>query len=251
MTRLGGEVIATVVVCSGSDPELESICDRLITDRYSPLPAATAQAAARLCRYGGADALILDLGLPRETGLTFFRERTERERFPDIGVLALMDNDDNPAVLMNDPALAVDDRLKRPFALDDLCRRLETILRRRHSRADVVIRLGELLVDPARHTVMVGERKVHLARKEFLLLRVLASDPTRVFSKDELLWSVWGLRQTSGQTRTLDSHASRLRRKLDPEGRRLVANSWGIGYRLIDSMDDAVSACDDTKGEDR
>jgi DNA-binding response OmpR family regulator len=65
------------------------------------------------------------------------------------------------------------------------------------------------------------------------LLRQLASEPTRVFSKEELLREVWGFR-SMGRTRTLDSHASRLRRKLDPEGARFVVNCWGLGYRLIE-----------------
>jgi DNA-binding response OmpR family regulator len=74
---------------------------------------------------------------------------------------------------------------------------------------------------------------VTLAKKEFALLQVLASDPTRVFSKEELLQAAWGFR-SSTRTRTLDSHASRLRRKLDPDHRRYVVNVWGIGYRLLD-----------------
>jgi Transcriptional regulatory protein, C terminal len=71
------------------------------------------------------------------------------------------------------------------------------------------------------------------AHKEFSLLRALAADPTRVFTKEELLRDVWGFR-SMGRTRTLDSHASRLRRKLDPEDGRYVINHWGVGYRLID-----------------
>jgi DNA-binding response OmpR family regulator len=62
---------------------------------------------------------------------------------------------------------------------------------------------------------------------------VLASDPTRVYTKEELLDTIWAYRGPS-KTRTLDSHASRLRRKLDPEHGRFVINCWGIGYRLID-----------------
>jgi len=71
------------------------------------------------------------------------------------------------------------------------------------------------------------------ANKEFSLLRALAAEPTRVFTKAELLRDVWGFRST-GRTRTLDSHASRLRRKLDPECGRYVVNCWGVGYRLLD-----------------
>ena len=66
-----------------------------------------------------------------------------------------------------------------------------------------------------------------------MLLRTLASEPTRVFSKQELLRDVWGFKSL-GKTRTLDSHASRLRRKLDPEGCRFIVNVWGVGYRLIE-----------------
>ena len=82
-------------------------------------------------------------------------------------------------------------------------------------------------------SALVQQREVELANKEFSLLRALAAEPSRVFSKEELLRDVWGYRSL-GRTRTLDSHASRLRRKLDPEHCRYVVNCWGVGYRLID-----------------
>jgi DNA-binding response OmpR family regulator len=107
------------------------------------------------------------------------------------------------------------------------------VLRRRASRREGPIRVGEMIVDPLRRRVTIAEREVALAKKEFTLLRVLAGDPTRVFSKEELLRDVWGY-SNPGKTRTLDSHASRLRRKLDPEHSRYVVNCWGIGYRLLD-----------------
>jgi DNA-binding response OmpR family regulator len=93
--------------------------------------------------------------------------------------------------------------------------------------------VGDIAIDTARRRVCVDGREVVLSDKEFLLLRVLASDPIRVFSKKELLEEVWGYR-TEARIRTLDSHASRLRRKLDPESCRYVINCWGVGYRLLD-----------------
>jgi DNA-binding response OmpR family regulator len=93
--------------------------------------------------------------------------------------------------------------------------------------------VGDLVIDPVRHRVTVGERVVPLSKKEFALLRALAANPTRVYTKEELLKDIWAYKGNS-KTRTLDSHASRLRRKLDPEGGRFVFNCWGIGYRLID-----------------
>ena len=94
---------------------------------------------------------------------------------------------------------------------------------------------GELEVDPpSRHVTLRGTR-VELSQKEFALLRTLAAEPTRVFTKEELLRTVWGFR-SMGSTRTLDSHACRLRRKLAANGDRFVVNVWGVGYRLIDGL---------------
>jgi DNA-binding response OmpR family regulator len=239
MRRPGAEQIATVVVCTADEPLLDAICDHLIERRFAPLPAASASVASRLCRYGRADVLILDLALPDDSALDLLRERTEGQDFPGIGVLALVDGSERPRVAGDDPALTVDDCLRRPFGLEEVAHRLPAILRRRHGRHDAVVRIGELVVDPPRHKVTVGDREVHLANKEFTLLRVLASDPTRVFAKEELLRDVWGLRGPAATARTLDSHASRLRRKLDPERRRFVVNCWGIGYRLLGSLQDA------------
>ena len=80
--------------------------------------------------------------------------------------------------------------------------------------------------------------EIELSAKEFALLHALAGDPTRVFTKEELLRDVWGFK-LMGSTRTLDSHASRLRRKFAPAagGRRWVVNVWGVGYRLTDRAD--------------
>jgi DNA-binding response OmpR family regulator len=114
-----------------------------------------------------------------------------------------------------------------------LVARLAAVLRRRQGPREGPRRIGELVIDPATRSVRVGERSVELANKEFALLRALAADPTRVFTKEELLRDVWDFRSL-GRTRTLDSHASRLRRKLDPDHCRYVVNVWGVGYRLID-----------------
>lgn len=96
---------------------------------------------------------------------------------------------------------------------------------------------GPLTVDPDSRRATVGETSLQLARKEFALLLVLATQPDRVFTKEELLATIWGHTGLS-RTRTLDSHASRLRRKLRKAGAEgMVVNSWGIGYRLWDRTD--------------
>ena len=96
-------------------------------------------------------------------------------------------------------------------------------------------RIGALAIDHRAREAAVAGRPVKLAAKEFELLRCLASEPTRVFTKQELLRDVWGYR-AGEQSRTVDSHAARLRAKLTAAGpgRRLVINVWSVGYRLVD-----------------
>lgn len=128
-----------------------------------------------------------------------------------------------------------DDFLGRPATYLELRARLRAILRRcthvpRHAQ---LIEVGSLMIDTGAHMVTIDGDSVDLRRMEFELLVHLAREPERVFTKDELLRAVWEYR-SGGSTRTVDSHASRLRRKLAPDGaERWVVNVWGIGYRLI------------------
>jgi DNA-binding response OmpR family regulator len=229
--------IASVVVCEDDAITLDLLCDHLVADRFGVLPAPSASDALRLCRYNQPDLLLLDLSLPDASGLDVLREIREADgiesRFdPQLPVIVLTGRGAQTDRVRGLTAGA-DDYLTKPFNLEELRARIGAVLRRRASRRDGPCRVGELIVDPLHRRVTVGEREVPLARKEFALLRVLASDPTRVFSKEELLRDVWGYGSPS-RTRTLDSHASRLRRKLDPEHARYVVNCWGIGYRLLD-----------------
>lgn len=111
--------------------------------------------------------------------------------------------------------------------------RIQALLRRAEQTParTRLLKVGPLEVDPDRHAVRMHGRPVSLRRLEFELLAHLAADPERVFTKHELLRAVWGYR-SHGSTRTVDSHASRLRRKLEPHGSSWVINVWGVGYRL-------------------
>ena len=125
-----------------------------------------------------------------------------------------------------------DDVVSKPFSYPELRGRIRVLLRRAYEpRPTPVSRVGALTVNHRTREVRVGERQVALAAKEFELLQTLIADPTRVFTKEELLRTVWGYRTPS---RTVDSHASRLRRKLASPDRRLVIAVWGVGYRLCD-----------------
>jgi DNA-binding response OmpR family regulator len=127
-----------------------------------------------------------------------------------------------------------DDFVARPFHYDELVARIRAVLRRVSPTLSERLTAGEIAIDRATRRVNVCGNPVYLAAKEYELLVQLASDPCRVFTKEQLLREVWGFRSL-GRTRTLDSHASRLRRKLIHAGAGpCVVNVWGVGYRLLD-----------------
>ena len=229
--------IASLVVCEDDAVTLDLLCEHLAADRFGVMPAPSASDALRLCRYNHPDLLLLDLSLPDASGLDVLREIREADgidsRFdPRLPVIVLTGRSaDTDKVRGLDSG--ADEYLTKPFQYGELRARIGAVLRRRLHPQDGPSRVGDLIIDPVRRKVLVGEREVPLSKKEFALLRLLASDPTRVFAKEELLDAVWAYKGNQ-KTRTLDSHASRLRRKLDPEEGRFVINCWGIGYRLID-----------------
>ncbi len=126
-----------------------------------------------------------------------------------------------------------DDYVDRPFHYEELLARIQAVLRRTAPPPADGILIGELEVDFPTRSVRVGGRPVALSTKEYELVVKLASDPARVFTKEEILREVWGFRSV-GRTRTLDSHASRVRRKLAAVSETpYVLNVWGVGYRLM------------------
>jgi DNA-binding response OmpR family regulator len=126
-----------------------------------------------------------------------------------------------------------DDFVAEPLRYLELRARLRAQLRRRDARGRRWLQAGTLEIDRAGRTARLAGRRLALSRLEFELLTHLATDPERVFARDELLREVWGFR-APGATRTLDSHASRLRLKLGGDGPRWIANVRGVGYRLRD-----------------
>jgi len=147
----------------------------------------------------------------------------------EVPVILLGSQESDPVDRVRAFDRGCDDYLDRPFHYDELVARIRAVLRRAAPPESERVAAGEVEIDrPTRRVTVAGER-VLLPTKEYELLVKLASDPQRVFTKDELLREVWGFR-SHGRTRTLDSHASRLRRRL---GGDYVRNVWGVGYCLL------------------
>ena len=160
-------------------------------------------------------------------GLELCRRLRERDR--EVPVILLGSQESDPVDRVRAFDRGCDDYLDRPFHYDELVARIRAVLRRVAPPESEQMTAGEIEIDRPTRRVTVAGRRVVLPTKEYELLLKLASDPQRVFTKDELLRDVWGFR-SAGRTRTLDSHASRLRRRL---GGGYVRNVWGVGYCLL------------------
>jgi DNA-binding response OmpR family regulator len=157
-----------------------------------------------------------------------------RARHGDVPVIVLGEPESDAVDRVRALDRGCDDFLARPFVYEELLARIRAVLRRTLPAAHETRRAGPVAADLATRRVTVGGRPITLAGKEYELLLKLMTDPTKVFTKEQLLREVWGFRSL-GRTRTLDSHASRLRRKLAAAAPGpFVLNVWGVGYRLLD-----------------
>ncbi|MBV9049081.1 MAG: response regulator transcription factor, partial [Solirubrobacterales bacterium] len=214
------------------------LADNLSADGYELIEADCARDARRLMETRPVDLAIVDLGLPDRDGLELLREVRESDRLvgrvdPDLPLLVLTGRA-GELDRVRGFERGCDDYVTKPFSYPELLARVGALLRRNRRRPRVGrLRVGPLELDPLSRQVWLRGQQLELSKKEFALLRALASDPTRVFTREELLRGVWGYRALV-PTRTLDSHAHRLRRKLCVSGDRFLVNVWGVGYRLVD-----------------
>ncbi|MDQ2623308.1 MAG: response regulator transcription factor [Actinomycetota bacterium] len=228
--------MAKLVVCEDDRATLELLSDHLTADRYEVLAAPTAADALRLCEYNSPDLLLLDLSLPDASGLDVLREIREPDRSVSrfesgIGVIILSGRS-TERDRVRGLEQGADDYVVKPYSYGEHLARITAVLRRKSGDRGDLVKAGGIVINRVERSVRVGDRPVDLSTKEYALLGALVKEPTRVYSKEELLRDVWGYRSL-GHTRTLEAHASRLRRKLDPDEGRYVVNCWGVGYRLV------------------
>jgi DNA-binding response OmpR family regulator len=230
------ETANSILLVEEDDATRAFLADNLVADGYEvevadSKAAALAQLEARrtdlvICDVNGETLALVD-AVRGSDGLA---SRLD----PDVPLIALATHADELArVRYLDRGC--DDVVAQPFSYTELRARIRAVLRRTGARPHRrVLRVGELAIDTHNRDVRVGETHVILAAREYALLVHLAREPERVFTKAELLRSLWGHRSV-GTTRTLDSHACRLRLKLaaaSPSGARWVEAVWGVGYRL-------------------
>jgi DNA-binding response OmpR family regulator len=216
------------------------LADNLSADGFRVATASGAGEGLRAIEVRRPGLVLLDLLLEDGNGL----ELLDRVRSAD-GLASRLDPE-LPVVVITGRtgeadrvrgfARGADDYVVKPFLYGELLGRIRAVLRRTNGRPQRgVMRVGELTVDPLTRAVRLGGKPVYLSAKEFALLQALAEEPTRVYGKHELLRDVWGY-LAIGNSRTLDAHACRLRKKLAASPRPWVVNVRGVGYKLTESV---------------
>jgi DNA-binding response OmpR family regulator len=201
---------------------------------YRVSTAANAEDALALTWRDRADLVLLDIGLPGMDGLQALLEFRKRANVPIIFLTGRSRERDEVLGL----ELGADDYISKPFDLDVVLARTKAVLRRAQrtghtADAQVTLTAGDLVIDPAAHTVTVGGRLVKLPPREFNLLHALALQAGRVIPTEDLLAQVWGA-EYEGEPQVIYVHIRWLREKLeqDPNHPRRIISVRGVGYKL-------------------
>lgn len=175
------------------------------------------------------EMILLDVMLPGEDGMTILRKLRSSPVTSDIPViLATAKDSEYDKVIGLDSG--ADDYLAKPFGMMEMVSHIKAVLRRTNSHQNSILSCGMILMDENKHTVTVDGKPVLLTLKEYELLRLLMENPGRVFTRDNILKSVWDI-DFSGETRTVDVHIGTLRTKLE-KAEDYIQTVRGVGYKM-------------------
>jgi DNA-binding response OmpR family regulator len=226
--RVGNETILVV----DDDPHIVELAALYLrVDGYRVVTGGSGAHALQLVTSERPALIVLDMMLPGVDGWEVCRRLRARGNLPIIMLTARTDDVDKVVGL----ELGADDYVTKPFNPRELVARVKAVLRRGTApgalQADGSVRVGTMVVDPARREAQVGERVLTLRIKEFDLLLTLAQQAGMVLSREQLLNQVWGY-DYYGETRTVDVHVAHLRQQL-ADGAVSIETVWGVGYKLV------------------
>jgi two-component system response regulator RegX3 len=226
---------ATVLIAEDEDSFVDALVLGLRREGFLTTVAHDGVEALTLFDSVQPDLVLLDVMLPKLSGIDVCRDIRARSSVPIIMVTAKGTELDTVVGL----EVGADDYVSKPYRLRELVARMRAALRRAPRDEDEaiaateVLQVGEVRLDPGRHEVMVRSRDVTLPLKEFELLELLLSNAGRVLTRDTLIDRIWGPHYV-GDTKTLDVHIKRLRAKIeeDPSNPTLITTIRGLGYRF-------------------
>lgn len=225
--------MAAILIVDDEEPIQELLKFNLEKEGYTVLVAYDGPSALRIVEEKRPDLVILDVMLPGMDGMEVCNQLRQNSISRDIPVIMLTAKVEEIDKVLG-LELGADDYLTKPFSPRELLARIRARLRRikPQTEENELVR-GDLRIDLDRFKVLVRGEEVELTPKEFELLRVLATHPGKVYSRDELLEQVWGY-EYLGDTRTVDVHVRHLRQKVerDSSNPEYIETLRGIGYRL-------------------
>jgi DNA-binding response OmpR family regulator len=226
--------LSTILLVDDEDSIQRLLAYPLERDGFRVLPAHDGEEALERFAAERVDLVVLDLMLPKLDGLEVCKRLRAQSTVPIIMLTARDDEFDKVLGL----ELGADDYITKPFSIREFRSRVRALLRRANAprqelRAGEAIAAGDLVIDPAKRSVVVRGTSVEPTYVEFELLRTLASAPGRVFARHELLEAIWG-DSAYREPRTIDVHIRHLREKLerDPRQPEYIFTVRGAGYRF-------------------
>jgi two-component system response regulator MprA len=220
------------VLVVDDEPAVRQALDRALRfEGYETEMAGDGLGALSAVAERPADAMVLDVAMPRVDGLEVCRRlRASGDPIPILLLTARVSVSERVAGL----DAGADDYLVKPFALEELLARLRALLRRSAPPDDEILRFADLSLDPATREVSRGERRIELTRTEFLLLELLLRNARQVLPREVIFDRVWGY-DFGANSNSLEVYIGYLRRKTEAEGEaRLVHTVRGVGYVLRD-----------------
>ena len=224
------------VLVVDDEPAVRQALDRALRfEGYETEMAGDGLAALSAMAERPADAVVLDVAMPRVDGLEVCRRlRASGDGTPILLLTARVAVAERVAGL----DAGADDYLVKPFALEELLARLRALLRRAGPTDDEVLRYANLSLDPATRDVMRGSRRIELTRTEFLLLELLLRNARQVLPREVIFDRVWGY-DFGANSNSLEVYIGYLRRKTEADGEsRLVHTVRGVGYVLREPIDE-------------
>ena len=228
-----------ILVVDDEDSIRELIVFNLEQQGFKAVEAADGIEAMNRIKEEKPDLIILDLMLPKMDGLEVCQKVRHSREYSSIPIIMLTARGEEVDKIVG-LEMGADDYVTKPFSPRELMARVKAILRRmvtskQPDNASDELKLGVLMIDPNRHLVTFEEKELQLTPKEFELLFLLARQPGKVLTRDVLLEKVWGY-EYMGDTRTVDVHIRRLRKKMEEVNSELdyIETIRGVGYRFKD-----------------